>query len=131
MGNTDCMTKDRGLSIRIVIYIDPADKLYQLARLGQKMRPLCIDSLAYKVDGHGIISHFRCVLILPKARTVKNYRAPEMRDNSRGRGLALPVSTSRRIWHANLGGYGLRSYINDHKAFMIVNTRLYHAINRH
>jgi hypothetical protein len=67
MGDADGMAEDRGLRVPVVIDINAADKLDQLARLGPKVRPLGVDGFADKMDGHRIISHLRCALILLQA----------------------------------------------------------------
>ena len=44
--------------------IDPADQRDQLACLRPKMRLFGVNGFTDKMDRHGIIPHFRCVLIL-------------------------------------------------------------------
>jgi hypothetical protein len=63
VGDADSMAEDRGLNVTVVIDIDSADELNQLACLGAKVRPLGVNHLSYEVDGHRIIAHLRCALI--------------------------------------------------------------------
>jgi hypothetical protein len=44
------------------------------------MGALGVNRLANEVE-HGMISHFRCAIILQRASPSKNYRASQMRDN--------------------------------------------------
>ncbi|WP_299507561.1 hypothetical protein [uncultured Roseobacter sp.] len=105
MGNADCVREDRPVYIGIMRNIDAAYKLDEISRLSPKMRLFGINGFAYKIDGHGIFSHFRCALIPYLYVYVKNYHALHMRDNSlpahlcpqnacRNLGFHLPSSQS-------------------------------------
>lgn len=78
VGDADRMTQYGGVSVDVPGDVDASHKLDEFPSLRSLMRSLCIDRLAYQMDRHGTISHFRCAKIL--------YRAE----------WSTPVSISRR-----------------------------------